>query len=371
MSSETVLEKPEAVAMTGLRHIQEDPAWVRWGLTAMALLVVGVLVVIPVVNIFCEALSEGIGVYWKNLFADPDTRQSILLTMRVVPIALVANIIFGIAAAWCISRFNFPGRTFLTALIDLPFSVSPVVAGLMFVLIFGLQGYFGPFLRRDGYAVMPYLISFLGVFLFVVLYFLFRPGNPKARRGLWAYPWLVVLLGGMVVFGLLFFIQQYFELWPRNESLKIIFATPGLVLATAFVTFPFVARELIPIMEAVGPDEELAAVNLGANGWQMFWHVTVPNIKWGLVYGVILCNARAVGEFGAVYVVSGHIAGKTDTMPLRIEKLFQEYNLPGSFAVASVLTLLAILTLIAKTKLERKAPTMANLVEAESAPAQS
>ena len=371
MSSETLVEKPDAIAVAGLRHIQEDPAWVRWGLTAAALVVVGVLVVIPVVNIFYEALREGVGVYWKNLVADPDTRQSIFLTLTVVPIALVANIIFGVAAAWCISRFNFPGRTFLTAVIDLPFSVSPVVAGLMFVLIFGLQGYFGPFLRRDGYAVMPYLISFLGVFLLVVLYFLFRPRNPKARRGLWDHPWLSILLGGLVVFGLLFFIQQYFELWPRNKSLKIIFATPGLVLATAFVTFPFVARELIPIMEAVGPDEELAAVNLGANGWQMFWHITVPNIKWGLVYGVILCNARAVGEFGAVYVVSGHIAGKTDTMPLRIEKLFQEYNLPGSFAVASVLTFLAILTLIAKTKLERKAPTMANLPETVGTPAQS
>jgi sulfate/thiosulfate transport system permease protein len=370
MSNEVVVERPNVIAVAGPRHIQEDPAWVRWSLTAIALVVVGVLVVIPVANIFYEALREGVGVYWRNLFADPDTRQSIVLTLTVVPIALVANIIFGIAAAWCISRFNFPGRTFLTAVIDLPFSVSPVVAGLMFVLIFGLQGYFGPFLRRDGYAVVPYLISFLGVFLLVVLYFFFRPRNPKARRGLWGHPSLVVLLGGMVVFGMLFFIQQHFELWPRNKSLKIIFATPGLVLATAFVTFPFVARELIPIMEAVGPDEELAAVNLGANGWQMFWHITVPNIKWGLVYGVILCNARAVGEFGAVYVVSGHIAGKTDTMPLRIEKLFQEYNLPGSFAVASVLTLLAILTLIAKTKLERKAPTMASLPEAKRSPAQ-
>jgi sulfate transport system permease protein len=154
------------------------------------------------------------------------------------------------------------------------------------------------------------------------------------------------------------FIQTKLGVWPRNESLKIIFATPGLVLVTAFVTFPFVARELIPIMEAVGADEELAALNLGANGWQMFWDITTPNIKWGLVYGIILCNARAIGEFGAVYVVSGHIAGQTDTMPLRIEKLFQEYNLPGCFAVASVLTLLAIFTLIAKTKLERKIPTV-------------
>jgi sulfate/thiosulfate transport system permease protein len=363
MSTEAALVKPQAFAAATIRKAQQDPPWVRWGLTLFAVAVVGVLVVIPVVNIFVQALSGGVGVYWKNLFADPDTRHSIILTLTVVPIALVANIIFGITAAWAIARFDFPGRTLLTALIDLPFSVSPVVAGLIFVLIFGLQGYFGPFLREDGYSVMPYLMSFLAVAVFIFLFFLLRPANPKARRGFWNRPWPGVLVGSVVVFGLLFFLQQHFEVWPRNQSLKIIFATPGLILATAFVTFPFVARELIPIMEAVGPDEELAAVSLGANGWQMFWHVTVPNIKWGLVYGIILCNARAMGEFGAVYVVSGHIAGQTDTMPLRIEKLFQEYNLPGSFAVASVLTLLAILTLIAKFKLERRLPSMANLPE--------
>jgi sulfate transport system permease protein len=164
----------------------------------------------------------------------------------------------------------------------------------------------------------------------------------------------VLLAAGAALFALLVIAQQALGVWPRNESLKIIFAVPGLVLATAFVTFPFVARELIPVMDAIGPDEELAAVSLGASGWQMFWHITVPNVKWGLVYGIILCNARATGEFGAVYVVSGHIAGQTDTMPLRIEKLFQEYNLPGSFAVASVLTLIAVLTLIVKSMLERK-----------------
>jgi sulfate transport system permease protein len=234
-----------------------------------------------------------------------------------------------------------------------------VVAGLMFVLIFGLQGYLGPFLREDGYSIMPYLTSALGALLFLLVLFLLRPASPKARRGLWLHPWPVLLLCGAACFGLLFFLQQHFEIWPRNASLKIIFALPGLVLATAFVTFPFVARELMPVMEAVGPDEDLAAVSLGANAWQMFWHVTVPNIKWGLVYGIILCNARAMGEFGAVYVVSGHIAGKTDTMPLRIEKLFQEYNLPGSFAVASVLTALALLTLIAKIQLERRIPSAA------------
>ncbi|PYV44415.1 MAG: sulfate/thiosulfate ABC transporter permease CysW [Acidobacteria bacterium] len=363
MNTEAAVQKPQAGAAARIQRARQDPTWVRWGLTLVAVAVVGVLVVIPVVNIFVQALSDGVGGYWKNLVADPDTRHSIILTLTVVPIALVANIIFGFMAAWAIARFDFPGRTLLTALIDLPFSVSPVVAGLMFVLIFGLQGYLGSFLREDGYSVMPYLISLLAVGVFILLFFLFRPASPKTRHELWNHPWTVVLVGSAGVFGLLFFLQVHFEVWPRNESLKIIFATPGLVLATAFVTFPFVARELIPVMEAVGPDEELAALSLGASGWQIFRHITVPNIKWGLVYGVILCNARAMGEFGAVYVVSGHIAGQTDTMPLRIEKLFQEYNLPGAFAVASVLTLLAILTLMAKIKLERKVPSRANLSE--------
>ena len=363
MPTEAVLEKPQAIAVAEIRKAQQDPVWVRWGLTLGALAVVGVLVVIPVVHIFTVALSEGVSVYWRNLFADPDTRHSIVLTLTVVPIALVANLIFGVAAAWAIARFDFPGRTVLTALIDLPFAVSPVVAGLAFVLIFGLQGYLGAFLLEDGYSVMPYVVAILGVVLFVLLFLFLLPTNPGARRGFWKYPRLSALVGSGTVFGLLFFAQRYFEIWPHNESLKIIFATPGLVLATAFVTFPFVARELIPVMEAVGPDEELAAVSLGASGWQMFWNVTVPNIRWGLVYGIILCNARAMGEFGAVYVVSGHIAGQTDTMPLRIEKLFQEYNLPGSFAVASVLTLVAIATLIVKTKLERKVPSLAKLSE--------
>jgi sulfate transport system permease protein len=362
MSGEAALARPPS-ATGRVRKARQDPAWVQWGLISLALIVVGVLIVVPVVNIFVEALSEGIGAYWSNLFDDPDTSDSILLTLTVVPIALAANLIFGITAAWAIARFKFPGRTLLTALIDLPFSVSPVVAGLMFVLMFGLQGYFGPFLRRDGYAVMPYLVSFLAVVALVGAFYLFRPANPKARRGLWKLSWLV-LLAGSVAFGLLVFgAQEYLEIWPRNKSLNIIFATPGLVLATAFVTLPFVARELIPVMEAIGSEEELAAMSLGANGWQLFWTITVPNIKWGLVYGIILCNARAMGEFGAVYVVSGHIAGQTDTMPLRVEKLFQEYNMPGSFAVASVLTLVAILTVIAKIRLERRAPTTAVVPE--------
>ena len=257
------------------------------------------------------------------------------------------NLVFGVAAAWAIAKFSFPGRTLLTALIDLPFSVSPVVAGLIFVLIFGLQGYLGPFLRRDGYSAMPYLLSISGRSASTCCCTSgLRPINPVERSGWWNHPWLATVLGGALVFLVTFAPQIYFEMWPKDTSLKIIFATPGLILATAFVTFPFVARELIPVMEAIGVEEELAAVSLGANGWQMFWQITVPNIKWGLLYGIILCNARAMGEFGAVYVVSGHIAGLTDTMPLRIEKLFQEYNLPGSFAVASLLTLVALLTLL-------------------------
>jgi sulfate/thiosulfate transport system permease protein len=271
---------------TAQRMALQDPWLVRWGLTLAAFGVVGVLVIVPVINVFYEALARGAGTYIHNLLADADTRQAILLTLTVAPVAVVLNVLFGVAAAWAIARYQFPGRTILTTLIDLPFSVSPVVAGLIFVLLFGLQGYFGP--------------------------------------------------------------------WLRAHHLKIIFATPGLILATAFVTCPFVARELIPVLRAVGTEEEIGALSLGANGWQIFWRVTVPNIKWGLLYGVILCNARAMGEFGAVYVVSGHIAGKTDTMPLRVEKLFQEYNLPGAFALASLLTLLALVTLFVKVALERK-----------------
>jgi sulfate/thiosulfate transport system permease protein len=356
--SDEVTTTSGAIPVARIRTAQQDPGWVRRGLIGVVLLVVGVLIVVPVVNIFVQAMSEGVGVYWKNLVDDADTRHAMVLTLTVVPIALIANVTFGLAAAWSVSRFDFPGRTLLIALIDLPFSVSPVVAGLIFVLIFGLQGYFGAFLRRDGYSIMPYVIALIAVTVFIVAFVLARPTGSRQRDGLWRHSALLLIGGSALIMSGLVFVQQYFELWPRNESLKIIFATPGLVLATAFVTFPFVARELIPVLEAVGPDEDLAAVNLGANGWQMFWHVTVPNIKWGLVYGVILCNARAMGEFGAVYVVSGHIAGQTDTMPLRIEKLFQEYNLPGSFAVASVLTLLAIVTLVAKAKLERKAPSL-------------
>jgi sulfate transport system permease protein len=273
---------------TTTRRTHNDPAWVRWTLTLAAVSVIGILVVVPVAHVFAQALAKGVGVYWDTLVLDADTRHAVLLTLTVAPAAVVLNLVFGLAAAWAIARFRFPGRALLITLIDLPFAVSPVVAGLVFVLLFGLQGYFGH--------------------------------------------------------------------WLRDHGLKILFATPGLILATAFVTFPFVARELIPTLEAVGPEEDLAALSLGANGWQTFWRVTLPNIKWGVLYGVILCNARAMGEFGAVYVVSGRITGQTDTIPLRVEKLFQDpRHLSQSFALASVLTLLALVTLAAKVALERKA----------------
>jgi sulfate/thiosulfate transport system permease protein len=269
------------------RRANQDHWLVRWTLTLLAVGAITLLVIVPVVNVFWQALAHGVGTYWTCLAGDADTRHAILLTLTVAPVAVVLNLVFGVAAAWAIARFRFPGRALLLTLIDLPFSVSPVVVGLALVLLFGMQGYFGP--------------------------------------------------------------------WLRAHGVQIIFATPGLILATAFVTFPFVARELIPVLEAVGPEEEMAAISLGASGWQLFWRVTLPNIKWGVIYGVILCNARAMGEFGAVYVVSGHIAGQTDTMPLRVEKLFQEYNSPGSFALASVLTLLALVTLVVKVGLEEKA----------------
>lgn len=268
------------------KAVRQDPLWVRLSLIGLAFAIVGVLIVVPVVHVFYQALKPGLSAYFQNLWGNSDTRHAVLLTLIVAPISVLLNVLFGIAAAWCIARFKFPGRTLLTTLIDLPFSVSPVVAGLMILLIFGMQGFIGP--------------------------------------------------------------------WLREHDIKIVFALPGLIIATTFVTMPFVARELLPVMEAIGSEEETAAVSLGANGWQMFWRVTVPNIKWGLLYGVILCNARAMGEFGAVYVVSGHIAGKTDTMPLRVEKLFQDYDNPASFAVASVLTLLALVTLVIKVLLERK-----------------
>lgn len=256
---------------------------VRYLLTGFALLFIGFFLVIPLASVFIEAFRQGWQLYLAALI-EPDAVQAIKLTLLVAAISLPANLLFGIAAAWCIAKFDFRGKSFLTTLIDLPFSVSPVVAGLIYVLMFGAQGWWGPWLIENDY--------------------------------------------------------------------KIIFAVPGIVLATIFVTFPFVARELIPLMEAQGSDEEQAAMVLGASSWSMFWRVTLPNIKWGLLYGVILANARAMGEFGAVSVVSGHIRGMTNTVPLHVEILYNEYNFVGAFACASILALLALVTLAAKSYVE-------------------
>jgi len=266
---------------------RRDPDLVRWGLIAVGVGYLSLFVLVPLANVVVQAFADGVPGFWRVLARDPDTRHAVRLTLAVAAAAVAANLSFGLAAAWAIARFRFPGRAILIALIDLPFSVSPVIAGLVYVLLFGLQGYFGP--------------------------------------------------------------------WLRAHGITIVFALPGLILATIFVTFPFIARELIPVMEATGADEEIAAITLGASGWQTFRRVTLPNVKWGLLYGVILCNARAMGEFGAAYVVSGHIAGKTDTLPLRAEKLLQEYDVPGAFAVASVLASMALLTLVAKALVEWRA----------------
>ncbi|WP_437227153.1 sulfate ABC transporter permease subunit CysW [Planctomicrobium sp. SH661] len=275
-----------------------EPFWVRCLLIIASFIVVGGLILVPLIYVFYQALSPGLWTFFQNLFGDRDTRHAIWLTILVAPLAVILNTIFGVAAAWTITKFRFPGRAIVMSLLDVPFAISPVVAGLMFVLLFGMQGYFGPALREWG--------------------------------------------------------------------IRVIFAWPGLVLATTFVTMPFIARELIPLMQMLGSDEELAAVSLGANPWQLFWRVTLPNIKWGLLFGIIQCHARAIGEFGAVYVVSGHIAGETDTMPLRVEKLFQEYNNPASFAVASLLTLIALATLVGKLILEHYLAAQMNSRVAEA-----
>ena len=265
-------------------------------LIAAAVGVIGLLIVVPLASVFAEAFAEGPAAWWRALAHDPDTRHAIWLSLTVAPLAVAINTVFGIATAWLVARFRFPGRSLLITLCDVPFSVSPVVAGLALVLIFGRQGLLGPTLASLGW--------------------------------------------------------------------KVIFSWPGLVLATTFVTLPLVVRELIPVMEAIGPDEELAAVSLGASGWQVFTRVTLPNIRWALLHGIVLANARAMGEFGAVYVVSGHIAGLTDTMPLRVEKLFQEYRTPASMAVASVLAGLALVTLVAKFVIERQLEAEARELEA-------
>jgi sulfate transport system permease protein len=275
-----------------------EPRLVRWVLTGIALLFLALFLVVPLVAVFYQALSKGIGFYLEAL-ADPDAVSAIKLTLLTAAIAVPLNLVFGLAASWCIAKFEFKGKALLTTLIDLPFSVSPVVSGLVYVLLFGAQGWFGP--------------------------------------------------------------------WLQDHNVQIIFAVPGIVLATIFVTFPFVARELIPLMQAQGNDEEEAAHVLGASGWQTFRRVTLPNVKWGLLYGVILCNARAMGEFGAVSVVSGHIRGQTDTIPLHVEILYNEYNFSAAFAVASLLALLALVTLGLKLLAERH--MSAELAAARDVPA--
>jgi len=265
---------------------RRDPSYVKLPLIAATFGILGVLIILPLYQVFAQAFGNGVAAYWSKLTDSPETRHAIFLTLMVAPTAVMLNTVFGTIAAYTIARFRFPGRTVLVSLIDLPFSVSPVVAGLVLVLLYG----------------------------------------KNAAVGGWLFEW----------------------------GYQVIFAPPGLVLATAFVTFPFVVRELIPVLEANGAEEELAARSLGASGRQMFFAVTLPNIKWGLLYGVILCNARAMGEFGAIYVVSGRITGQTDTMPLRIEKLYQEYDTTGAMAIASLLTFLSLVTLALKAWLETK-----------------
>ncbi|MFM2043999.1 MAG: sulfate transporter, permease protein CysW [Pseudomonadota bacterium] len=260
-----------------------ESRWARVMLITAALAFLGLFLLMPLLGVFATALSAGFGPYLEAL-AEPDALSAIRLTLLVAAIAVPLNVVFGLAASWCIARYEFRGKSLLTTLIDLPFSVSPVVAGLVYVLLFGLHGWIGP--------------------------------------------------------------------WLREHDIQIIFALPGIVLATLFVTFPFVARELIPLMQEQGAEEEEAAISLGASGWQTFLRITLPKIKWGLLYGVLLCNARAMGEFGAVSVVSGHIRGETNTMPLHVEILYNEYNMVAAFAVASLLALLALVTLVAKTVLE-------------------
>src|SRR5688572_2380367 len=262
-----------------------EPPLVRWGLTVVALLFLLLFLVLPLVTVFSEALARGFGSYFSSI-ADPDALSALRLTLLAAAIAVPANLVFGVCAGWAVAKFDFPGKQVLTTLIDLPFAVSPVISGMVFVLLFGRQGYLGP--------------------------------------------------------------------WAAEHGLRIVFAVPGIVLATIFVSFPFVAREIIPVMEAMGTEEEEAARVLGASGLQTFFRVTLPNIKWGLLYGAILCNARAMGEFGAVSVISGKIRGVTNTLPLQVEVLYNEYMFQAAFAVASLLTLLAVVTLILKTILERK-----------------
>ncbi|MGY3148787.1 sulfate transport system permease protein [Bradyrhizobium sp. USDA 3397] len=274
----------QAHAAAARNNLRTEPRAVRIIIITLALLFLTVFVVLPLVVVFAQAFSRGILAYFAAL-AEPEAMAAIKLTLIVAAISVGLNLVFGLVAAWAIAKFEFPGKTFLITLIDLPFSVSPVISGLVFVLLFGAQGYFGS--------------------------------------------------------------------WLREHDIQILFAVPGIALATTFVTFPFVARALIPLMQEQGTQEEEAAISLGASGLQTFFRVTLPNIKWGVLYGVLLCNARAMGEFGAVSVVSGHIRGETNTMPLLVEILYNEYQFVAAFAIASLLAMLALITLIAKTVLER------------------
>ena len=287
----------QAIRRAGRLRPTGEPVWVRWMLIVIALAFLALFLVVPLVAVFAQAFSKGVGFYLHTL-ADPFTWSAIKLTLIAAGISVPMNCIFGVAAAWAITKFDFTGRNILTTLIDLPFAVSPVIGGLIYVLVFGAQGWFGP--------------------------------------------------------------------WLLAHNLPVIFAVPGLVLVTTFVTLPFVARELIPLMQSQGRSEEEAARTLGARGWQTFWRVTLPNIKWGLLYGVILCNARAMGEFGAVSGVSGHIQGQ-NTITLQIEALYNDFNLTGAFALATVLTFLALATIVLKTWAERKGTALAEAKEKISA----
>jgi sulfate transport system permease protein len=276
-----------------------DPAPLRWALTLLALAFLGLFVVLPLAAVFGQALAKGWEAYWAAI-SEPDALAAIRLTLLASGIAVLSNLVFGVAAAWAIAKFQFRGKNVLITLIDLPFAVSPVIAGLIYVLVFGARGWFGD--------------------------------------------------------------------WLDAHDIRIVFAVPGIVLATIFVTFPFVARELIPLMQSQGTDEEEAGISLGAGGWQVLFRITLPNVKWSLLYGIILCTARAMGEFGAVSVVSGHIRGQTNTMPLHVEVLYNEYNFAAAFAVASLLAILALVTMAAMSLLEWKMRRVYSELQAEASP---
>ncbi len=301
MAKETLIISLKGAQLSDPARALTEPRWVRWFLISLAVIFISLFLLVPLAQVFTAALAKGVQ-YYLDAVLEPTAYAAIRLTLIAAFFSVLFNTLFGLASAWAVTKFRFPGKNLLITLIDLPFTVSPVVSGLIYVLLFGLQGLLGP--------------------------------------------------------------------WLRDHNIHIIFAVPGIVLATIFVTFPFVSRELIPLMQEQGTEEEEAAMVMGANGWQTFWRVTLPNIQWGLLYGVILCNARAMGEFGAVSVVSGHIRGLTNTLPLHVEILYNEYNFTAAFAVASLLTFLAVLTLIAKTiigaKYAREREVLPTLIESEA-----